>query len=178
LFFHKYFSKKLARDEQIKAAAAKRKKKSTGEDDDEEDVTMDDVEEEEEEEAEEVVAASAKVAKEPAAAEDDDEDDPEEDEIWKVSLTSGDLGSLLYVKLILFVRLRQCKLPCLRQAMTMMICWKTAKRMRSWNTVKMKMKTRLKLMTVIRMNSTKTRMMAGLTMLVSCTDCHNLCWIY
>jgi hypothetical protein len=177
LFFHKYFSKKLARDEQIKAAAAKRKKKSTGEDDDEEDVTMDDVEEEDEEEAEEVVAVSTKAATEPVAAEDD-EDDPEEDEIWKVSLTSGNLGPLLYVKLILFVRLRQCKLPCLRQAMTMMICWKTAKRMRSWNTVKMKMKTRLKLMTVIRMNSTKTRMMAGLTMLVSCTDCHNLCWIY
>lgn len=88
LFFHKYFSKKLAREDQIKAAAAKRKKKGLegsddeDEDEDEEDVTMDDVDEGEEEES-----TSKPKSKGGASADEDEESDAEEDEIWKVGST-------------------------------------------------------------------------------------------
>ncbi|KAJ9098475.1 hypothetical protein QFC19_006342 [Naganishia cerealis] len=91
LFFHKYFSKKLARDEQIKAAATKRKKKSNeeDEDDEDEDVTMDAAEDVDEDEAEEEVAEPVKKVKaQPVAKEEDEESDPEEDEIWKAMQAS------------------------------------------------------------------------------------------
>ncbi|GHJ86839.1 hypothetical protein NliqN6_3241 [Naganishia liquefaciens] len=83
LFFHKYFSKKLAREDQIKAASAKRKKKSLeGSDvEEEDDVTMDDVADDEEEE-------SAPEPRSRAAADKDEESDAEEDEIWKAMQAS------------------------------------------------------------------------------------------
>jgi ribosome biogenesis protein MAK21 len=83
LFFHKYFSKKLARDEQIKAAAAKRKKKGGDGEDSDEDVSMADMDEPEEDEEHEVPVSKSMA--DAGAADEDEESDPEEDEIWKVS---------------------------------------------------------------------------------------------